>query len=171
MRSIGAIIVIIATNISIALHICDATSITEIAPMYNIELITLDTMLLASNKFLFILFCFSFKKERKVPKERKNLFFISLMYRFVIAQRLRFNKRFLSYIYIRCIYVYNRKDSSIDINWEVDVFDLIVNKKVCIINTNSCLYKIKLSVFALIIQKKYRLMGESLYEVCTYICT
>ena len=78
---IGAIIVIIATNISTALNTCDATSITEIAPMYNRELITLDTMLLASNKFLFILFCFSFlnKKERKVPKERKNLFFISLM--------------------------------------------------------------------------------------------
>ena len=93
---IGAIIVVIATSISIALHICDATSITEIAPMYNRELITLDTMLLASNKFLFILFCFSFlnKKERKVPKERKNLFFISLMYRLVITQRLRFNKRF-----------------------------------------------------------------------------
>ena len=91
---IGAIIVIIATSISIALHICDATSITEIAPMYNSELITLDTMLLASNKFLFILFCFSFKKERKVPKERKNLFFISLMYRLVITQRLRFNRRF-----------------------------------------------------------------------------
>ena len=91
---IGAIIVVIATSISIALHICDATSITEIAPIYNIELITLDTMLLASIRFLFILFCFSFKKERKVPKERKNLFFISLMYRFAITQRLRFNKRF-----------------------------------------------------------------------------
>ena len=114
---IGAIIVIIATNISIALNTCDATSITEIAPMYNKELITLDTMLLASNKFLFIVLFFSyFKKERKVPKERKNLFFISLMTRFVITQRLRFNKRFLSYIYIRCIYVYNRKDSSININ-------------------------------------------------------
>ena len=85
---------IIATNISMALNICAAINITEIAPIYNSELITLDTMLLASNKFLFILFCFSFKKERKVPKERKNLFFISLMYRFVIAQRLRFNKRF-----------------------------------------------------------------------------
>ena len=93
---IGAMIVVIATSISIALNICDATSITEIAPMYKKELITLDTMLLASNKFLFILFCFlvSFKKERKVPKERKNLFFISLMYRFAITQRLRFNKRF-----------------------------------------------------------------------------
>ena len=93
---IGAIIVIIATNISIALHICDATSITETAPMYNKELIMLDIMLLASIRFLFILFCFlvSFKKERKVPKERKNLFFISLMYRLVITQRLRFNKRF-----------------------------------------------------------------------------
>ena len=94
MMQIGAIIVIIATNISIALNTCDATSITEIAPMYNSELITLDTMLLASIRFLFILFCFSFKKERKVPKERKNLFFISLMYRFAITQRLRFNKRF-----------------------------------------------------------------------------
>ncbi len=93
---IGAIIVVIATNISIALNTCDATSITEIAPMYNRELIMLDTMLLASIRFLFILFCFSFlnKKERKVPKERKNLFFISLMYRFVITQRLRFDKRF-----------------------------------------------------------------------------
>ena len=76
---IGAIIVIIATNISTALKICDATSITEIAPMYNRELTMLDTMLLASNKFLFIVLFFSFKKERKVPKERKNLFFISLM--------------------------------------------------------------------------------------------
>ena len=91
---IGAMIVVTATNISIALHICDATSITEIAPMYNSELTMLDIMLLASNKFLFILFCFSFKKERKVPKERKNLFFISLVYRFVITQSLRFNKRF-----------------------------------------------------------------------------
>ena len=91
---IGAMIVVIATSISIALNICDATSITEIAPIYNRELITLDTMLLASIRFLFILFCFSFKKERKVPKERKNLFFISLMYRFAITQRLRFNKRF-----------------------------------------------------------------------------
>jgi hypothetical protein len=77
---IGAMIVTTATNISIALHICDATSITETAPMYNKELTMLDTMLLASNKFLFIvLFFFSFKKERKVPKERKNLFFISLV--------------------------------------------------------------------------------------------
>ena len=91
---IGAIIVVIATNISTALKICDAINITEIATIYNSELITLDTMLLASNKFLFILFCFSFKKERKVPKERKNLFFISFVYRFVIAQRLRFDKRF-----------------------------------------------------------------------------
>ena len=91
---IGAMIVVMATSISIALNICDATSITDIAPIYNRELITLDTMLLASIRFLFILFCFSFKKERKVPKERKNLFFISLMYRFVITQRLRFNRRF-----------------------------------------------------------------------------
>ena len=96
----GDIVVIIATNMRNTGIICDATSITEIAPMYNRELITLDTMLLASNKFLFILFCFVFKKERKVPKERKNLFFISLMYRFVITQRLRFNKRlFKLYIY------------------------------------------------------------------------
>ena len=96
----GDIVVIIATNIKKIGIICAAINITETAPMYNKELITLDTMLLASNKFLFILFCFSFKKERKVPKERKNLFFISLMYRLVITQRLRFNKRFfLSYIY------------------------------------------------------------------------
>ena len=88
----GAIIVIIATNISIALKICDAISITEIAPIYNSELITLDTMLLASIRFLFIVLFF--KKERKVPKERKNLFFISFVYRLVIAQRLRFNKNF-----------------------------------------------------------------------------
>ena len=69
---IGAIIVVIATNISIALNTCDATSITEIAPMYNSELIMLDTMLLASNKFLFILFCFLVlrKKEKKQKKER-----------------------------------------------------------------------------------------------------
>ena len=114
----GEIVVIIATNISTALNTCDATSITEIAPMYNSELMMLDTMLLASNKFLFILFCFLvFKKERKVPKERKNLFFISLMYRLVIQLNvLGLINVFLSYIYIRCIYVYNRKDSSININ-------------------------------------------------------
>ena len=100
MRSIGDIVVIIPTSIKKIGNICAAINITETAPMYNKELITLDTMLLASNKFLFILFCFfSFKKERKVPKERKNLFFISLMYRFAITQRLRFDKRFLSYIY------------------------------------------------------------------------
>ena len=122
---IGAIIVIIATSIRTAERICDATSITDIAPMYNTELIMLDTMLLASIRFLFIVLFFSFKKERKVPKERKNLFFISLMARLVTTQRLGFNKRFfLSCIYIRCIYVYNRKDSSIDINWEVSVFVL-----------------------------------------------
>ena len=124
MISMGDIVVIIPTNIKKIGIICDAINITETAPIYNSELITLDTMLLASNKFLFIVLFFSFKKERKVPKERKNLFFISLMYRLVITQRLRFNKRFLSYIYIRCIYVYNRKDSSIDINWEVNVFVL-----------------------------------------------
>ena len=69
---IGAIIVVIATNISTALKTCDATSITEIAPMYNKELIMLDTMLLASNKFLFILFCFLVlrKKEKYQKKER-----------------------------------------------------------------------------------------------------
>ena len=97
-------IVVIATNISIALNICDATSITEIAPIYNSELITLDTMLLASIRFLFIVLFFSFKKERKVPKERKNLFFISLMYRFAITQRLRFNKRFFE-LYIYKVYL------------------------------------------------------------------
>ena len=72
MMQIGAMIVIIATNISIALNTCDATSITEIAPMYNSELIMLDTMLLASNKFLFILFCFLVlrKKEKYQKKER-----------------------------------------------------------------------------------------------------
>ena len=69
------------TNISMALNTCDATSITEIAPMYNSELIMLDTMLLASNKFLFIVLFFSFKnkKERKEAKERKNLFFVSFV--------------------------------------------------------------------------------------------
>ena len=72
----GDIVVIIATNISIALHICDATSITEIAPIYNSELIMLDTMLLASNKFLFILFCFSFKQERKKSTKRKKEFIL-----------------------------------------------------------------------------------------------
>ena len=122
--SIGDIVVIIPTNIKNIGNICAAINITETAPMYNKELIMLDITLPASLRLLFILFCFSFKKERKVPKERKNLFFISLMYRFVIAQRLRFNKRFLSYIYIRCIYVYNRKDSSININGGVDVFAL-----------------------------------------------
>lgn len=96
IMQIGAITVIIATSIRTAERICDAINITEIAPMYNIELITLDIMLLASNKVLFILFCFSFKnkKERKEAKERKNLFFISLAYRLVIAQRLIFNKSF-----------------------------------------------------------------------------
>ena len=73
---------IIAASIRTAERICDAMSITEIAPMYNSELITLDTMLLASNKFLFILFCFFVvlrKKERKEAKERKNLFFVSFV--------------------------------------------------------------------------------------------
>ena len=89
---IGAIIVIIATSIRTALQICAAINITDIAPIYNSELIMLDTMLLASIRFLFIVLFF--KKERKEAKERKNLFFISLMYRLVIAQRLRFNKSF-----------------------------------------------------------------------------
>ena len=89
---IGAIIVIIPTSISIALKICDAMSITEIAPIYNSELIMLDTMLLASISFSFIVLFF--KKERKEAKERKNLFFISFVYRLVITQRLRFNKSF-----------------------------------------------------------------------------
>ena len=71
MMHIGAMIVVIATNISIALNTCDATSITEIAPMYNSELIMLDTMLLASNKFLFIvLFLVLRKKEKYQKKER-----------------------------------------------------------------------------------------------------
>ena len=94
MMSMGDIVVIIPTSIKKIGNICAAINITETAPMYNKELIMLDTTLLASLRFLFILFCFSFKKERKVPKERKNLFFISLMYRLVITQRLRFNKRF-----------------------------------------------------------------------------
>ena len=72
---------IIATSIRTAERICDAISITEIAPMYNSELITLDTMLLASIRFLFIVLFFSFKnkKERKEAKERKNLFFVSFV--------------------------------------------------------------------------------------------
>ena len=94
MRSMGDIVVIIPTSIKKIGNICAAINITETAPIYNIELIMLDTMLLASIRFLFIVLFFSFKKERKVPKERKNLFFISLMYRLVITQRLRFNKRF-----------------------------------------------------------------------------
>ena len=68
---IGAITVIIATSIRIAERICDATSITEIAPMYNRELITLDTMLLASNKFLFMLFCFFLRKKEKYQKKER----------------------------------------------------------------------------------------------------
>ena len=81
IMQIGAIIVTIATSIITAERICDAISITEIAPIYNIELIMLDTMLLASNKFLFIVLFFSFKnkKERKEAKERKNLFFVSFV--------------------------------------------------------------------------------------------
>ena len=72
MRSIGDIVVIIATSIRNTGIICAAINITEIAPMYNSELIMLDTMLLASNKFLFILFCFLVlrKKEKYQKKER-----------------------------------------------------------------------------------------------------
>lgn len=68
----GDIAVIIPTSMRSTGIICAATSITEIAPMYNRELITLDTMLLASNKFLFILFCFLVlrKKEKYQKKER-----------------------------------------------------------------------------------------------------
>ena len=77
MMQIGAIIVIIPTSIRTAERICDAMSITEIAPMYNIELTMLDTMLLASIRFLFIVLFF--KKERKEAKERKNLFFVSFV--------------------------------------------------------------------------------------------
>ena len=78
---IGAIIVTIAASIRTAEKICDAISISEIATMYNSELTMLDTMLLASNKFLFIVLFFSFKnkKERKEAKERKNLFFVSFV--------------------------------------------------------------------------------------------
>ena len=81
IMQIGAITVVIPTSIRTAEKICDAISITEIAPIYNSELIMLDTMLLASNKFLFIVLFFSFKnkKERKEPKERKNLFFVSFV--------------------------------------------------------------------------------------------
>ena len=68
----GDIVVIIPTNIKKIGNICDAINITDIAPIYNMELITLDTMLLASNKFLFILFCFLVlrKKEKYQKKER-----------------------------------------------------------------------------------------------------
>ena len=58
IMQIGDIVAVIATNIKKTGIICAAINITEIAPMYNSELIMLDTMLLASNKFLFILFCF-----------------------------------------------------------------------------------------------------------------
>ena len=106
MMQIGAIIVIIPTSISTALQICDATSITEIAPIYNSELTMLDTMLLASIRFLFIVLFFSFKnkKERKEAKERKNLFFVSFVYSVSIAQRLRFNKSFFE-LYIYKVYL------------------------------------------------------------------
>ena len=68
----GDIVVIIATNIKKIGIICAAINITETAPIYNIELTMLDTMLLASNKFLFILFCFLVlrKKEKYQKKER-----------------------------------------------------------------------------------------------------
>lgn len=68
----GDIVVIIPTSMRSTGIICAAINITETAPMYNKELITLDTMLLASNKFLFILFCFLVlrKKEKYQKKER-----------------------------------------------------------------------------------------------------
>ena len=72
----GDIVVIIPTNIRNTGIICAAINITEIAPIYNSELIMLDTMLLASNKFLFILFCFSFKQERKKSTKRKKEFIL-----------------------------------------------------------------------------------------------
>ena len=72
MRSMGDIVVIIATNIKKIGNICDAINITEIAPMYNSELIMLDTMLLASNKFLFIvLFLVSLRKKEKYQKKER----------------------------------------------------------------------------------------------------
>ena len=71
--------------------------------MDKMELTMLDIMLLASIRLLFIVLFFS-KKERKEAKERKNLFFISFVCRFVIAQRLIFNKRFLA-IYIYKVYL------------------------------------------------------------------
>ena len=58
IMQIGAIIVTIPTSIRTALKICDAINITEIAPIYNIELTMLDAMLLASMIFLFMLSCF-----------------------------------------------------------------------------------------------------------------
>ena len=72
----GDIVVIIATNIRNTGIICAAINITDIAPIYNSELTMLDTMLLASNKFLFILFCFSFKQERKKSTKRKKEFIL-----------------------------------------------------------------------------------------------
>ena len=74
----GDIVAIIATSIKKIGIICAAINITEIAPIYNSELITLDTMLLASNKFLFILFCFLVlrKKEKYQKKERIYSFFL-----------------------------------------------------------------------------------------------
>ena len=59
MRSMGDIVVIIPTSIKKIGNICAAINITETAPMYNKELIMLDIMLLASNKFLFIVLFFS----------------------------------------------------------------------------------------------------------------
>ena len=73
---IGDIVAVIATNIRKTGIICAAINITEIAPIYNIELIMLDTMLLASIRFLFILFCFSFKQERKKSTKRKKEFIL-----------------------------------------------------------------------------------------------
>ena len=76
---IGAIIVTIATSIRTAERICDDINTTDIAPIYNRELIMLDTMLLASIKFLFMLFCFLRKKEKKQKKER--IYSLFLLYR------------------------------------------------------------------------------------------
>ena len=69
----GDIVVIIATSIKKIGIICAAINITDMAPMYNKELTMLDTMLLASNKFLFILFCFlvSLRKKEKYQKKER----------------------------------------------------------------------------------------------------
>ena len=75
---IGAMIVTIATSIRTAERICDATSITEIAPMYNSELIMLEIMPLASIRSLFIVL-FLRKKEKKQKKER--IYSLFLLYK------------------------------------------------------------------------------------------